>query len=152
MQRYVAMCATAIHYSGSKVLVTLGSAGVKWNSDKAVANIWSDYNLQLQYKDKEAYLDFWQIHYYSWVNKYFGNPFTKSPIDYDINDRPVVIGEMPAKFNGLPSGISMLTAFENAFNLGYCGHYPWTSNGVDDYGNLSDFGDTSLIFMNNHKR
>ena len=55
------------------------------------------------------------------------------------------------KSNGLPSGFTMLEAFKNAFNLGYCGHYPWTSNGVDDYGSLSDFGDASLIFMNNHK-
>ena len=150
LQRYVAMCAAAIHHSGSKILVTLGSAGVKWNSEKAVANFWSDKNLQLQYNDKKAYLDFWQIHYYSWINQYFSNPFTKSPVDYEINDRPVIIGEMPAKSDGLPFGLTMLKAFENAFNLGYCGHFPWTSNGVDKIGNLDDFADASLTFVNNH--
>ncbi len=150
LQRYVAMCAASIHHSGSKVLVTMGSAGVKWNSDKAIANFWSDMNLQKQFSDKAAFLDFWQFHYYSWINPYFGNPFSKSPADYNINDRPVVVGEMPAKESGLPSGLTMFQAFNELLNNGYSGHFPWTSNGLDKEGNLNDFGDSALNFKTKH--
>ncbi len=149
LQRFVAMCAAAIHRSGSQVLVSLGSACVKWNSDtwNGSVNIWSNANLQMRYKDTKAFLDFWQIHYYLWMDSNYSNPFTQSPSAYGINDRPVIIGEMPAVDSLLPK-ITIAQAFSKAYKLGYCGHYPWTSNGVDKYGKLSNFGSAALSFNN----
>ena len=59
------MIAAAIH-ENSDQMVTLGSAALKWNSDvsPAEANWWSDAALQAQYASTNAYLDFYQVHYY----------------------------------------------------------------------------------------
>ena len=153
LQRFVAMCSAAIHKSGSKVTVSLGSAAIKWGSDKYEGNKWSNTELQAQFNDKDAYLDIYQIHYYSWINPYFSNPYTNSPSDYGINDRPVIIGEMPARETLMGFTITMNDCFENAYKLGYCGHYPWTSNnaGSGDFGSLSTFGTASTTFKTNHQ-
>lgn len=148
LQRYTAMCAAAIHNTGSKVLVSVGSASVKWNSPSLAAgagNMWSDVNLKKQYNDPKAKLDIWQIHYYAWMLQYFHSPFTKSTQYYYLQDRPTVIGEMPAREIDLPS-MTFTQAFNAAFSLGYRGHYPWTSNGTDEYGNLTNFAAAALQF------
>lgn len=153
LQRYVAMCAAAIHKSGSKVTVSMGSAAIKWGSNKYEGNKWSNAALQAQFNDPDAFLDIYQIHYYSWINPYFSNPFTSSPSFYNINDRPVVIGEMPARETLMGFTTTMNQCFENAYSLGYCGHYPWTSNnaGSGDFGSLATFGAAALSFMQNHQ-
>jgi len=153
LQRFVAMCSAAIHKSGSKVTVSLGSAAIKWGSNKYEGNKWSNAALQAQFNDTDAFLDIYQIHYYSWINPYFSNPYTKSPSDYGINDRPVIIGEMPARETLMGFTITMNDCFEDAYKLGYCGHYPWTSNnaGSGDFGSLSTFGSSSTLFKTNHQ-
>lgn len=153
LQRFVAMCSAAIHKSGSKVTVSLGSAAIKWGSNKYEGNKWSNAALQAQFNDSDAFLDIYQIHYYSWINPYFSNPFTKSPSDYSINDRPVLIGEMPGRETLMGFTTTMTDCFENAFKLGYCGHYPWTSNnaGSGDFGSLSTFGTAASTFRTNHQ-
>lgn len=97
LQYFVARVASAVH-ENSQVLVTLGSAAIKWNSDKTEGNYWSDARLKAQYNKENARLDFYSPHSYGWVVKWFGNfAVDKTPADYGINDRPCVIGESPAK-------------------------------------------------------
>ena len=155
LEYFVARIASAIH-ENSQVLVTLGSAAVKWNSDKYERNYWSDSNLKAQYNKANAKLDFYSIHYYGWNVQWFGNfAVDKTPADYGINDRPCVIGEGPAKgvFNDgatptlvvLPSEMFLAT-----WNKGWKGLMPWTSNGVDTNGNLSDFATGLLKFQKAH--
>jgi len=72
LEYFVARVASAIH-ENSQVLVTLGSAAVKWNSDKYEANYWSDARLKALYNKDNAKLDFYSIHYYGWNVKWFGN-------------------------------------------------------------------------------
>jgi len=79
----------------------------------------------------------------------------KTPADYGINDRPCVIGESPAKgvFNDgatptlvvLPSEMFLAT-----WSKGWKGLMPWTSNGVDSNGNLSEFAAGLLKFQKAH--
>jgi len=148
LQRYIAMGAAAIHRTPSKALVSIGASAIKWNSDTvpgAEGNKWSDANLQAQYNDPLARMDIWNIHYYHWVNEWYGNPFTKSPAEYGINDRPVLVGEMPGKPSDLP-GITFDEAYKNLYTLGYRGHYPWSSNGIDDHGHIKYFGKAALRF------
>jgi hypothetical protein len=155
LQYLVARTASAVHDS-SQVLVTLGSAAIKWNSPKFEGNYWSDANLKAQYNKTNARLDFYSPHFYGWVVKWFGNfAVDKSPADYGINDRPCVIGENPAKgvYNDAANPTLVVPAsemFTGAYNKGWKGVMPWTSNGVDSNGNLNDFKDGLKAFKDAH--
>ena len=158
LQRYVAMSAAAIHNSGSTVLVTIGSAGAKWNSVVYENNYWSDSLLQAQFANSKAFLDFFQLHYYIWMQPYY--PLRKSASELQLANRPLVMGELPGKptaQNGdrlLPVGETIALISEYFFNNGFSGHYPWTSNGVGDAasttGSLTDFGAAALAFQQAH--
>jgi len=180
LQRFVSMCCVAMHSKeiarkdNSRVLVTLGSAAVKWNgtykksasfSTETVpfpdGNKWSDKALQSAYKNKAAYLDFYSPHFYAWVNEWFSNPFEKSPADYGISDKACVVGEMPSRNPfPLPQGTStplqmlQLTAYENMLRLGWQGHFPWTANIdfnlTDEVGTIKDFGEAAKEFKKAH--
>ena len=155
LQYLVARTASAVHDS-SQILVTLGSAAIKWNSPKYEGNFWSDANLKAQFNKSNAKLDFYSPHYYGWVVKWFGNfAVDKSPADYGINDRPCVIGENPAKgvYNDAANPKLVVPASEmfiGAYNKGWKGVMPWTSNGVDANGKLSDFESGLKAFQNLH--
>jgi hypothetical protein len=155
LQYFVARVASAVH-ENSQVLVTLGSAAVKWNSTKYEGNFWSDSNLKAQYNMDNARLDFYSPHFYGWTVKWFGNfAVDKTPADYGLNDRPCVIGESPAKgvFNdGATPTLVVQPAemFLATWNKGWKGLMPWTSNGVDSNGNLTDFKSGLLNFQKAH--
>ncbi|MDP3914641.1 MAG: T9SS type A sorting domain-containing protein [Bacteroidota bacterium] len=155
LQYLVARVASAVH-DNSKVLVTLGSAAIKWNSDNYEGNFWSDAKLKAQYNKDNARLDFYSPHFYGWVVKWFGNfALNKTPADYGINDRPCVIGENPAKgvFNDGASPTLEVPAsqmFIGAYNKGWKGVMPWTSNGVDTNGTLKDFESGLQAFKTAH--
>lgn len=146
LQRYVAMSAAAIHASGSQVLVTVGSASVKWHSAKYEGNYWSDANLQAQHASPLARLDFYQYHWYAWMEPWY--PLLCSAADHQMTDRPLIIGELPAQDSGLrPSGTTMRQALDFFYAHGHSGHYPWTSNGVDSNGSLATFGTAAHDFQ-----
>ena len=145
LQYFAARVATAVH-ENSPVLVTLGSAGVKWNGtcSNCLGNFYSDQNLQSQYNSPKAFLDFYSPHFYGWNVRYFGNfALDKSPADFGINDRPCMIGENPAmgvfrqdstRKNILEVPIS--EAYIKTYLQGWKGLLVWTSNGVDRNGTL----------------
>jgi len=69
IQRFHGMLAAAIH-KNSPQKVTTGSASLKWDSAKvppAVGNWWNDSQIQAQFDDPDAHLDFYQVHYYDWM-------------------------------------------------------------------------------------
>jgi hypothetical protein len=136
LQDFVARSAAAIHDSGSPVLVTMGTASVKWNSASFEGNYWSDTALQGRYDSPSAYLDFYQLHYYDWMHPWFGAPIhDRSPESFGLTDRPVVVGEMPihpSQFGGAGTALSVLEAFEFMHRSGYAGHYPWMPNASPD--------------------
>lgn len=151
LQYLVARVASAVHDS-SQILVTLGSAAIKWNSANYEGNFWSDESLKAQYNKPNAVLDFYSPHYYGWTVQWFGNfAVDKSPADYGINDRPCVIGENPARgvYNDSANPRLVTPASEmfiGAYNKGWKGVMPWTSNGVDRNGTLDDFRDGLKVF------
>lgn len=153
IQRFFAMCAASIH-ENSNIPVTIGSACIKWNSDNEgfEGNYWKDSALKSAYNHKLAYIDFYCVHYYGWVHKYFKSPFELSPADYGINDKPVIIEESPGKDSGLKDiPVTVIESYEKAFQLGYQGNMPWTSNGVDRNGDITTIGPATLSFSKNHK-
>jgi len=163
LQRFVAMCAAGVHNNprndGTSVLVTLGSASVKWNGSKlpgggnnSDGNKWSDTNLKAQYNQSNAILDFYSPHFYGWMEQYYSSPFEKTPVQFGMNEKPCVVAEMPSK-DPLPTpGMSLTTAFNNLKTGGWQGQMPWTSNLTsgtnDEIGTLTDFGSAAQAFTN----
>lgn len=133
MQRFIAEIAGAIHRNSNQ-LTTVGSASMKWNSTGALGaagNFWSDAALTAY--DPQGYLDFYQIHYYGWMNgdeRYW----SYSPLFIDWYegqfDKPVVIGEAPANAGGTNRTPTQLLAGLRA-NC-YAGTWVWP------YFNISD--------------
>jgi hypothetical protein len=86
METFVKDVVTALH-ANSKAPVTVGSAAVKW------AKAWSKVDL-----------DYYDFHWYGWVDQYF--PHTKTPKEYGVDDKQVVVGEFPLVPNADTTGQS----------------------------------------------
>jgi len=93
MQRFVGMIAEAAHAHGRKV--TVGSASLQWSSyaPEADASLWDDSSLQTAYRSENAYMDFYNIHYYDWMHQR-SDPMRASVWHWQL-DRPTVIAEIP---------------------------------------------------------
>jgi lysophospholipase L1-like esterase len=138
MQRFIAETAGAIHRNSNQ-LVTVGSAAMKWNSDAipgAAGNWYSDAALQ-QY-DPEGALDYYQIHFYPWMNG--DSSWSYSPLQVSWQqggfDKPVVVGEFPANAGG--TGLSVHALLEQLFGNCYAGAWSWAYERVDSNGGWAD--------------
>ena len=168
LQQFVGLCAAGLHQTsvartdGTMVLVSLGSACVKWNGTKLPSggtnpdgNKWSDANLKAQSSNNaNAYLDFYSPHFYGWMESSYSSPFEKTPTQYGMDDKACVVAEMPSR-DPLPTpSMSLTTAFNNLKNGGWQGHMPWTANittGLTtEVGSLADFGAAAQTFANNN--
>jgi hypothetical protein len=132
MEAFVRDTVTAIK-AESKAPVTVGSAAVKW------ANAWS-----------KVGLDYHDFHWYGWVDQYFSH--TKTPAEYKVDDKPVMVGEFPFNPNADTTGATppsgkpfggatynqLITDFLNA---GYAGTMGWAysdSVGAFNWGTAKD--------------
>ena len=162
IQYFLAYNAAVIH-SNSNILVTAGFASVKYNG--ADSQRASDSVLKAQFNNPKAHLDFWSPHYYEWVGEWYGVPFYLTPSGAISGNntsgfsggwrldgsKPAVIGECSAmgtsaKERGWvasgsrpPVSNTIITDFQYAYNNGWQGVMPWTSNGADVNGNLNNF-------------
>jgi hypothetical protein len=119
METFVKDIVTALH-GASSAQVTVGSAAVKW------AKAWS-----------QVGLDFYDFHWYGWVDQYF--PHTKTPTDYKVDDKPVVVGEFPLNPSSDTTGqafgnITYGKLIDDFLAAGYAGTQGWA------------FSDTSAAF------
>ena len=119
METFVKDVVTALH-GASSAQVTVGSAAVKW------AKAWS-----------QVGLDFYDFHWYGWVDQYF--PHTKTPTDYKVDDKPVVVGEFPLNPSSDTTGqsfggIAYGKLVDDFLAEGYAGTQGWA------------FSDTSTAF------
>lgn len=111
METFVRDVVTALH-ANSSAPVTVGSAAVKW------AKAWS-----------KVGLDYYDFHWYGWVDQYF--PHTKTPADYKVDDKPVVVGEFPlvpaSDTSASPSfgGIKYGKLIDDWLAAGYAGAQGW---------------------------
>ena len=141
----IARVANAVHQH-SEVLVCQGlGAGPKYNSPDYEGNYFTDEALSA--RQSGAYVDFYNIHCYDWQIQYFSSPFDRSPSGYGMDEKPGLVGELPAR--GV-AGYSPQQCYQRAFELGWQGIMPWTSNGVDGNGGLDDMGPGSNWFDDNH--
>ncbi|MCU0415777.1 MAG: glycoside hydrolase family 5 protein [Cytophagaceae bacterium] len=151
MQRFTAMIAAAIHKNSSK-MVTTGSAALKYNSDvaPAVGNFWSDAALQASYPDTAAYVDFYQIHYYDYMNASHSDPFDLNyPLSYWQLDKPCLIGEQPGNLTR-DTLYTNEEKVQHAYTNQYAGHMFWSYNGYDGIGAFDDFKMACKTFYETH--
>jgi hypothetical protein len=155
IQYYIARVAAAIHQN-SNILVTVGDYA-KYTSTNFEGNKYSNAALQAQYNSPAAYLDFYKMHYYSWVGRWFGVHPQQTPAQLALTDKPIVIGEISA--NGVYTQntsnqdvfvMSTTQGYETAFQNGWQGVMAWTSNGVDANGGMAQLGPATQAFRNNH--
>ncbi|WP_308638963.1 cellulase family glycosylhydrolase [Paenibacillus silvisoli] len=146
LQTYFAKASVAIHQNSS-ILTTVGLAMVKYNSATAggsSGNKISDAALQAKVSSSQAKIDFYSPHYYPWQDQYWGIPFYGTPAQwYLVHDRPVVVGEAPALGS---TGHTLASDYANAYTNGFAGVMPWTSNGVDSNGNMSNLSPATTAF------
>jgi len=88
----------------SSALVTVGAAAMKWR------HAWTMLDQ-----------DFYQFHIYDWVNMYW--PYDKSPTEYGMGDKPMVMGEFPP--SGLSGGVSYRSMLDSWYSNGYAGSLAW---------------------------
>jgi hypothetical protein len=151
LQSYFARGARTIH-ANSAILVTVGIAMPKYNSDStkgAVGNMIGDPALRAQLNDPAARVDFYSLHYYDWIGKFWGNLVYQNPADAGLpTDKPSLFGEMPA--NGT-TGHTTAEDYESAYRRGWQGAMGWTSNGVDDNGSLRQLAPATEAFRDHHQ-
>ncbi len=150
MQRFVGMLAETIHQHSSK-MCTVGSASVKYNSDISsfptlcVGNYWKDAAIQLTYNKPLAHLDFYEIHYYDWMNTVYNN---FDPYDYSMPywglDKLTIIGES----KGSSSLHNPTDQLYNAFTGYYSGVLFWSFVGGDGNGDFNTVKSALLTFRN----
>ncbi|MCL2605365.1 MAG: cellulase (glycosyl hydrolase family 5) [Defluviitaleaceae bacterium] len=151
---------TAAIRQNSDILVTVGMAFSKYHSDFTgegyEGNMVSDRFLQSLYDNPYAALDFWSPHYYDWVGRWYGHPFTSSPFGRRrdggwglCDSRPALIGETTGHGT---EGFTLTEDYMNAFTNGWQGVMAWTSNGVDDHGNFNDVTVATMYFYTRHPR
>jgi hypothetical protein len=158
IQYLIGKVAQRVHET-SKVLVC-ASNYIKYTSTKYDGNKYSDQNLQKMVPDTNAYVDFYKIHYYAWVSRWFsGFHPNNTPAYYSLNNKPCITGEMPANeivaWNAEKSAetylMSIKDAYEISFQNGWQGTMAWTSNGVDEFGNLeTNLAEATVAFRNQH--
>jgi hypothetical protein len=71
-------------------------------------------------------LDFYQFHIHDWIDE--EHPHSRSPEEYGITDKPVVMGEFPN--TGLSSA-SYSTLLESWYANGYAGALSWSLTDFD---------------------
>jgi hypothetical protein len=118
-ETFVKEVVTALH-GASSAPVTVGSAAVKW------AKAWSKVGIDIN-----------DFHWYGWVDQYY--PHTQTPTQYNVADKPVVVGEFPLNPASDTSGqafggITYGKLVDDFLAAGYAGVQGWS------------FSDTSAAF------
>lgn len=153
IQYLVGKTAQRVHEE-SDVLVCVSNY-IKYTSPSYNGNKYSDAALQAQVNDPDAYVDFYKIHYYSWVHSWFGGfHFDNSPDHFGIGEKPCITGEIKADggYNNSNKLVYTTTQyFEKHLENGWVGCMPWTSNGVDSNGDIfGPHGTATRAFRDNH--
>ncbi len=155
LQRFHAQLAAAVN-AHAVTPVTTGAASLKWNWDNpsgSEVNRWSDDALQAQYDDPDAYLDWYQVHFYDWMigQGWHYNPYVKGPDQWGIGDRPVIIGETPGTdVDKLDFSMTLTEMYEAALARGYAGVFAWSDQANDGHGTYATISATTAAFAAAH--
>ena len=149
VQKAVNRIAGAIHRAVPGILVSNGSANFEYlNNAGGKKNQYTDSALKAAGGDADGYMDFYMVHFYGW-NGTANSPFA-FPVSHWNLDKPVIVGEFPAKSwspatnpNNSNAG-SIDTAFSHLYNTGYAGGLSWCYVGDGDT-SLGNFSTTAPL-------
>lgn len=152
VQRLHAMFAAAVHENSTKP-VTTGSAAPKWNSPiydswgEYEGNMFSDEALSTAINNSNAYLDFYQYHWYPWQTEWMDSPYTKTTAEYQVDDRPVIVGESEGN-DVCDSYIcqTLVEMYESAYNNGFDGVCAWKTPQNDGHGTFENISVATNAF------
>lgn len=156
VQRLHAMFAAAVHENSSKP-VTTGSAAPKWNSPiydnwgDYEGNMFSDEALSGAINNSNAYLDFYQYHWYAWQTEWMESPFTMSTSAYQVDDRPVIVGE--SEGNDVCDDYicqTLVEMYQNAYLNGFDGVCAWKTPQNDGHGTFENIAVATNAFYANY--
>ncbi len=123
IQRFINLCAGAIHRTDPKVLVTNGSWSffASFENPPKYKNYYTDARLIEAGGDKDGTLDFYSVHYYDWAGE------VQSPFHHDASfwklDKPLVMAEFAPKTT---FGVDASALFEELYKRGYAGAMAWS--------------------------
>lgn len=141
IQRFINQTAGAIHRANPNAKVTNGAwsfHSLTNTSRQFSKNYYSDNELIGAGKDSLGYLDFYQVHYYSWAGTEL-SPFHNDADTWGL-DKPIVVGEF-----GIPDelfGIDGSELYETLYQRGYAGSWVW--QWVDWYSNRGTYAESWL--------
>ncbi len=153
---YFARACAAIHENSDDILVTIGFAIIKYNSEKYEGNYGSDEFLRSRYDNENAYVDFWSTHYYDWQATWFNCPFLLSAEEFGIDmSKPRVVGECShTGIKALRNIKPIEDCYEWAYKNGWNGVLAWTDrdlldgDGVPQYACVKLAGERMTAIMN----
>lgn len=125
---YFARACAAIHENTDDMLVTIGFAMIKYNSEKYEGNYGSDEFLRSRYDNENSYVDFNSTHYYDWMAQWFNCPFIVSAEEFGIDmSKPRIVGECSHEgIKALRQIKPIEECYEWAYNNGWNGVMVWT--------------------------
>lgn len=151
VQIFTNRAAGAIHRAVPGVPVSNGSWSFRANANGLTGggkNYYSDSELVAAGGDSLGKLDFYQVHYYDPLG------VERSPFDHPASywklDKPIVIGEFPAKGIGAPSNFTPLQAYNYLYDNGYAGALSWTYTRHDGFGGLPEAKPAMLAIRQQH--
>lgn len=123
IQRFINLCAGAIHRTDPAALVTNGSWSFLASTDvgEKNKNYYTDARLIEAGGDKDGKLDFYTVHYYDWAK------VELSPFHHDASywqlDKPLAITEFYTKTT---FGVNEALLFDELYKRGYAGAQAWS--------------------------
>ncbi len=153
---YFARASAAIHESSDDILVTIGFAVIKYNSEKYEGNYGADEFLRSRYDSENAHLDFWSPHYYDWQATWFNCPFLLSAEEFGMDmSKPRVVGECSHMgIKALRNIKPIEDCYEFAYGNGWNGVLAWTDrdlldgDGVPQYAAVKLAGERMTAIQN----
>lgn len=153
---YFARACAAIHENTDDMLVTIGFAIIKYNSEKYEGNYGSDEFLRSRYDNENAYVDFWSTHYYDWQATWFNCPFLLTAEEFGIDmSKPCVVGECShTGIKALRNIKPIEECYEWAYGNGWNGVLAWTDrdllngDGVPQYACVKLAGERMTAIQN----
>lgn len=147
---YFARACAAVHENTDDMLVTIGFAVIKYNSEKYEGNYGSDEFLRSRYDNENAYVDFWSTHYYDWQAPWFNCPFLVSAEEFGVDmSKPRVVGECSHMGINVKNSVKPIEdCYEFAYSHGWNGVMAWTdrdlflnSDGIKQYAAVKPAGE-----------
>ena len=123
IQRFINLCAGAIHRTDPLAQVTNGSWSFRASTDVGAKNknYYNDARLIEAGGDKDGILDFYTVHYYDWAKE------ALSPFHHDASywqlDKPLAITEFHPKTT---FGVNELLLHDELYKRGYAGAQSWS--------------------------